>query len=79
MKTIKTKIGMILTLATLTLCVALLPGCNTAEENMAAAREKNLVQGKQIHLTKMRPYRFCEVALITGDRKSTRLNSSHER
>jgi hypothetical protein len=66
MKIIKTKIGMILTLATLTFCAALLAGCNTAEENMAAAREKNLVQGKQIHLTNMRPYRFCEVALITG-------------
>jgi hypothetical protein len=70
MKTIKTKIGMILTLATLTFCAVLLAGCNSVEENMAAAREKNLVPGKQVHLTNVRPYRFCEVALITGTSQS---------
>lgn len=54
------------TLAMLSLFAMLLTSCNTAEENMAAAREKNLIKGKQIHLTNVRPYRFCEVALITG-------------
>ncbi len=60
--------------AKLACCVALgaafLAGCATKEDNMAASRKKHLVPDKQIHLTDMRGYVFCEVALITGTTKS---------
>ena len=49
----------------------LLCGCNTAEQNMDASRKKNLVPGKQLHVTAEGDNLvFCEVALITGTSKA---------
>jgi hypothetical protein len=48
---------------------ALLTGCASLEDNMAASRKEHLVAGKQVHLTNFRPHRFCEVALINGTSK----------
>jgi hypothetical protein len=49
---------------------AFVSGCASLDQNMAASRKEHLVPGKQIHLTNMRGYRFCEVALITGTSKA---------
>jgi len=70
MKAIKSNIGIIPPLLYLSLCAALLAGCATLDQNMAASRKEHLVPGKQIHMTKQgNNFEFCEVALITGTSK----------
>jgi hypothetical protein len=41
------------------------------EQQMAAARRKHLVPGREIHLQDMRGYPFSEVGLITSDGTET--------
>jgi hypothetical protein len=53
----------------LALCLTLLAGCATLDQNMAASRKEHLLPGKEIHLKNMRGYQFCEVALMTGTSK----------
>jgi hypothetical protein len=69
MTTIKTKIRTALPLLILPLSAALLTGCASLQQNMDASRKEHLVPGKEIHLTDMRGYTFCEVALINGTSK----------
>ncbi len=59
-----------LPLLCLALCTMLVTGCAGLKENLDQSRQEHLVPGKQIHLTGMRGYRFCEVGLITGTSKS---------
>ena len=55
----------------LALCLTLLAGCATLEENMAASKKANLVPGKQLHVAAEGDNLvFCEVALITGTSKA---------
>ena len=50
---------------------ALLAGCATLDQNMAASRKANLVPGKQLRVVdKGDNLVFCEVALITGTSKA---------
>jgi hypothetical protein len=52
-------------------CVLLLTGCATLEENMAASKKANLVPGKQLSVAaEGDKLVFCEVALITGTSKA---------
>jgi hypothetical protein len=70
MKSTKTKIGRAQPLFVIALSAVLLAGCASLQQNMDASRKAHLVPGKEIHLTDMRGYTFCEVALITGTSKA---------
>jgi hypothetical protein len=55
----------------LTLSAALLGGCASLDDNMAASRKKHLVAGKELHVPNEGDNLvFCEVALITGTSKA---------
>ncbi len=45
---------------------ALVTGCDTLEQNIAASEKEYVVPGKVMHVADMNNYPFCEIGLITG-------------
>jgi hypothetical protein len=43
-----------------------LTGCASLDQNIAKSKKEYIVPGKEIHVTDMNNYPFCEIGLITG-------------
>ena len=70
MKTIRIKIRTALPFLLVPLCIAMLTGCASLQQNIDASKKEYYIPGKELHVTNMNgEYRFCEVGLITGTSK----------